>query len=310
MARAEHYQILIGGAAAWNSWRDENPEMRPILTWAELNDHNLLDANLVEAQFSGASLRESILDNANAQKADFSGASLEYACFDGANLREASFRGAKLQGASFKHADLSHCDFRGADLTDVDFSGANVKCANLSCAILNNITCEGSGFSGAIFTQAQMFDSHIVKADFSEAWFDETEMSQVAFIKCNLSDSFRLETVVHSEPSTICVDTLFKAFGGIPSVFLIQMGIPEQYVEALSSVIALEAEEIAVEENIVGDANEAGHLLEPGIASGSTNGRNELTAVDSSAVRIEEAFAKGEGLLSNGAARASPEVHC
>jgi uncharacterized protein YjbI with pentapeptide repeats len=310
MARTEHYQILSSGVAAWNSWRDENPEIRPILTWVEFNDSNLLDVNLVEAQLAGASLRESILDNASAQKADFSGSSLEYVCFDRANLREASFRGAKLQGASFKHADLGHCDFRGADLTDVDFSGANVKGANLSCAILNNIKCEDSVFSEAIFTQAQLLDSHIANTDFSEAWFDETEMSQVTFIKCSLSGSFRLETVVHLEPSTMCVDTLFKACGGIPNIFLIQMGIPEQYVEALSQVVAPSIEENHIEEEVLVRANERENTPGSETTPETTKGYNELTAVDSSEVRAKEPFADSEGFILNGEARASPRVRC
>lgn len=303
MARAEHYQILDQGVAAWNTWRATHPNITPVLTWIELPDHNFLEVNFNDAQLAGANLSESIFDSASAQRADFSGANLEYVCFDGANLQGSSFRGAKLQGASFRDAELGECDFRGADLTDVDFTEANVRGANLSCAVLNNIKCDGAVFGEAILSQAQLQQSHIVHADFSDAWFDETEMSQVTFVKCILSNSFKLESVVHVEPSTMCIDTLFNGCEEIPVEFLTQMGVPEQYVNALSKIVGSREEGEKKIAPTVGVENFSAQeaLPEP------TIGCNELTAVDSKTSEVDEVFAESEDLLVSGAARASPE---
>lgn len=303
MARVEHYQILDQGVAAWNEWRATHAHVSPVLTWIELPDHNFLEVNFNDTQLAGANLCESIFDNATARGADFSGANLEYACFDGANLQQASFRGAKLQGASFKNADLSECDFRGADLTDVDFTEAEVRAANLSCAVLNNIKCDGAVFGEAILSQAQLLQSHIVNADFSEAWFDETEMSQVTFVKCILSNSFKLESVVHMEPSTMCIETLFNGCEQIPVEFLTQMGVPEQYMSALSAIVGSSEESENVTTPEVGVAGFAVQeaLPEPTIE------RNESTVVDSKTGEVDGFFADNEELLTSGGARASPE---
>ena len=36
MANDEHVALLKQGVAAWNAWRDENPDIRPDLSGADL----------------------------------------------------------------------------------------------------------------------------------------------------------------------------------------------------------------------------------------------------------------------------------
>jgi uncharacterized protein YjbI with pentapeptide repeats len=66
MANDEHIAQLEKGVAAWNAWRDENPNVRPNLDAADLPGAKLGEANLV-----GASLQE-----ANLTLADLRGAIL------------------------------------------------------------------------------------------------------------------------------------------------------------------------------------------------------------------------------------------
>ena len=40
MPNHEHLAILRKGVAAWNAWRDENPNIRPDLTEAELGSND------------------------------------------------------------------------------------------------------------------------------------------------------------------------------------------------------------------------------------------------------------------------------
>jgi uncharacterized protein YjbI with pentapeptide repeats len=54
MANDEHVAILKKGVAAWNAWRDENPDIRPDLSGANLNEANLNEADLRGADLSGA----------------------------------------------------------------------------------------------------------------------------------------------------------------------------------------------------------------------------------------------------------------
>jgi hypothetical protein len=79
MANDEHVALLKQGVAAWNAWRDENPDIYPNLREANLNDANLDGANLTEAD----------LDGANLYWANLSGANLYWAKLYHANVTDA-----------------------------------------------------------------------------------------------------------------------------------------------------------------------------------------------------------------------------
>jgi uncharacterized protein YjbI with pentapeptide repeats len=56
MANDKHVAMLKKGVAAWNAWRDENPDIRPDLSYADLSETNLKGANLSGANLSRAGL--------------------------------------------------------------------------------------------------------------------------------------------------------------------------------------------------------------------------------------------------------------
>jgi uncharacterized protein YjbI with pentapeptide repeats len=77
VADEEHLQIiLLQGVAAWNEWREKNPELFPDLSGADLHEANLRGANLTSANLSGAKLSEANLYMANLSGADLEGAQL------------------------------------------------------------------------------------------------------------------------------------------------------------------------------------------------------------------------------------------
>ena len=55
MANDEHVALLKQGVAAWNAWRDENPDICPDLSEPDLRGANLSEANLIPNL--GANLR-------------------------------------------------------------------------------------------------------------------------------------------------------------------------------------------------------------------------------------------------------------
>ena len=84
---------------AWNTWREDNPQVKPDLEYAVMRGANLALANL-----------------------------------SGAHLREADLVLANLRGADLRHADLSGANLVGARLTGVDLAKANICGADLSTA--------------------------------------------------------------------------------------------------------------------------------------------------------------------------------
>jgi uncharacterized protein YjbI with pentapeptide repeats len=109
MANDEHVALLKKGVAAWNAWRDENPDIRPDLGNAKIGD----------ADLSGANLRAANLCSAN-----LSGANLRAANLCSANLSEANLSGADLSGANLG-AILVDTDLAGADLTGCRIYGVS-----------------------------------------------------------------------------------------------------------------------------------------------------------------------------------------
>jgi hypothetical protein len=89
MADDEHVALLKQDVDAWNKWRDQNPNIRP----------DLSKANLWEADLSGAILSGADLSKANLNEADLSGAYLGKAVLSGVDLCMANLRGARLGGA-------------------------------------------------------------------------------------------------------------------------------------------------------------------------------------------------------------------
>ena len=127
MANPEHVKILKEGVAAWNKWRNENPDTIPDLSHADITGIDLPAVNLRRAQlsrtqmmfndFSKADFRkahlvetglfDSILDGA-----DFSGAFAVYV-----NLSDAKLNLAKFNRTRFEYVNLSFAELKGADFT-------------------------------------------------------------------------------------------------------------------------------------------------------------------------------------------------
>jgi hypothetical protein len=155
MANDEHVALLKQGVAAWNKWREENPDIRPDLSAAKLSG-----AILTEAQFGGANLSGAILIAATLNSANLSGATLSAANLSGADLIAATLIMANLSGANFSGADLN-----GAHLGEAILIGANLNGADLVGANLIRANLSGANLSGADLSEATLLDVDLTGAD-------------------------------------------------------------------------------------------------------------------------------------------------
>jgi serine/threonine protein kinase len=109
--------LVKRGVAAWNEWREENPERRPTLAFLD-------------------------------------GKGLDFA---GANLGAVNLTRSFLHGANLRGADLQHATLEGAILDRADLSQANLYRANLTRASLVGTNVGGAFLTGAIgLTQEQL----------------------------------------------------------------------------------------------------------------------------------------------------------
>jgi hypothetical protein len=152
-------------------------------------------------------------------EAKFTGANLT-----GANLAGADLTGANLTGANLAWAKLIGANFAGADLVFVgaDLAGANLTEANLA----------GANLAGADLTWANLTWANLTEANLARAMCGFT-----TFGNLDLSQTRGLDEVVHQNPSTVGVDTLFRSQGKIPETFLRGCGVPDALIEYLPSLI-------------------------------------------------------------------------
>lgn len=129
MADSNHVSKVEEGAAAWNRWREEEPDVMPDLGWANLNGLNLDGAVFVKSSLKLAFCK---------------GCSLAGADFSGANLRGVNLEGCDLRGAVFRNTNLEGAHMVGADLSGADFAGANLKLANFDGAVLRDADLSGA----------------------------------------------------------------------------------------------------------------------------------------------------------------------
>jgi uncharacterized protein YjbI with pentapeptide repeats len=233
--------ILKQGVSTWNAWRQQHPDIRPDLSGAELRGldvahynedyYHEIDELRYELEHSEGEpvniydLKEEEIvvedDDLFPQYGfDLRNANLANAMLDGACLLGAHLAGAVLEDAILDGCDLVRASLRGANLVGATLSGANLQFADLARADL---------------TESVLYD-----ADLSGAQFDETVMTRAAigatvFADNDLSTVVGLDSVRHSGPSTIGVDTLYKSKGKISETFLRRSGVPETLIKFLGS---------------------------------------------------------------------------
>ena len=65
MADPEHVIILKRGAKAWNTWREEHPEVEPDFRWANFSLANLRGTDFSHARLDRANLSGAMLSQSN-----------------------------------------------------------------------------------------------------------------------------------------------------------------------------------------------------------------------------------------------------
>jgi uncharacterized protein YjbI with pentapeptide repeats len=194
-------EILKNGVAAWNEWRNENPQTKIEFESADLWRANLNGAILSNANLSGANLRDADLSETFLHGANLSGAVLS-----GANLNKADLRDANLYQAVLFQADLSK-----ANLLHTNLTGTNLSQANLRGAILNSANLRETNLRGASL--------------------DNSDVGDTVFARIDLSETNGIKNVNHNFPSTVSTDTIQLSKGKIPDNFLRGCGLSDVDIE-------------------------------------------------------------------------------
>ena len=229
MANEEHLAILKQGVEAWNAWREENPEIEPDLSRAQLRAVDLQGANLERTNLEGANLRRAELRGARFQGADLRYAKLWYSSLEGVDLVQVDLKSADLEGANLSRADLGGANLANTNLRGANLAGANLKFVDFAQAYLEDANLEGVQLKGANLSRA-----FLRYADLGGAVMAGTQLGSL-----DLSQVKRLDEVEHREPSSLGIDTVYRSQGKIPEVFLRGCGVPENLLDYLPSLVVV-----------------------------------------------------------------------
>src|SRR5579859_936118 len=106
MADLEQVELLRSSISEWNLWRKMHPKPYP-----DLDEANLFNANLTGADLHIANLNHALLVGADLTGADLTSA----------NLNRAELHSANLSGAKLYYTNLSFAKLHKAIFTDVSF---------------------------------------------------------------------------------------------------------------------------------------------------------------------------------------------
>ena len=122
-----------------------------IVDLRSLEDRTVIRTELNQANLIGADLRDAWLYLASLIEARLAGTDLT-----NADLRRADLRRADLNGAVLRDAVLNGTDLTNADLTNADFTNADLANADLNGAVLNGAVLRGAVLRDANVTKEQL----------------------------------------------------------------------------------------------------------------------------------------------------------
>lgn len=260
MANEKLLKLLEQGRGPFVKWRAKHPKVILDLVDAQLPEIDLRGANLRRADLIGttltnANLAGAFLPGADLTRSKLNGINLQRADLSQALLGFADLSGADLTGANLRGADLSKTVLSGANLTDARLDDAKLVDADLSRANLENATLKRADMSNAKLSSARLPHANLTEANLTSARFDETDLTdanlnrttlkaaQFHEARCgwtslggiDLSGALGLETVIHSAPSSLGVDSLLRSRGKVADEFLSGCGVPQDWAATLAS---------------------------------------------------------------------------
>lgn len=219
----------------------DNQVVKPDLTSSDLAGLDLTGANLSTADLSNADLRSASLFHSNLGEAILKQANLAGAFLTGSKLIQADLEGVDASGAHLDYirasrVRMSGAILRGAYIEEADFSNADFQAADLTGADLRTVSFRHADLFEADFTRAQLVGVEFWNADLTDVSFHSARMGWGMFGRVNLAQVKGLETVEHTGPSTIGLDTV-RMSNGAPATFLRGAGVSDTFIQYMSSLI-------------------------------------------------------------------------
>jgi uncharacterized protein YjbI with pentapeptide repeats len=161
----------LKGHEFWNKWRTNNPLVIPELmedlegldlSYYNLKDANLNNANLYGVNFSYANLEDTNLQGTYADNAKFIGTNLNLVQASGMQVTDADFRESSMREWISYDVKFHNSNLNGVDLRNSELAGCEFNNCNLENAKLDNCDLSHCNFSGTNLQNATLINSILV----------------------------------------------------------------------------------------------------------------------------------------------------
>ena len=195
---ANFRQVAVTGGGVWHETRLDRA-----LGGGSNWDQILFSAcSLVDADFSHATITDTVLMTCNAQRLRLAGCMLKgLRAFNGTDLQGAIMVGSRMRDTSWMYVRLDEADFSGGDLRQANFmfssgiktrfvgadlKGAVLRHARLMAADLERANLCRATFGRADLTLANLQRSNCYETDFQDAVVIQARFQEANLIKTNL----------------------------------------------------------------------------------------------------------------------------
>jgi hypothetical protein len=236
VANQEHLAVLKQGRVAWGEYREKRrvvieSRRKPQISWEDRE----AERRELGGDFRDADLRNADLSNFALEDADLSGAILDGAHLIGAHLVNAklsrtSMRDARLMASYLNFANMADAILDGAGLGEAklaytDLRNASLVNASFDYATLYEVSLDGADLRGSDLEHCLIGAVSAVGANFAGA-----QMGDSVLANCDLRGAIGLDSVEHTAPSTVGIDTLLRSGSSLPRKFLLGVGIPRKFL--------------------------------------------------------------------------------
>jgi uncharacterized protein YjbI with pentapeptide repeats len=205
------------------------------LSYADLSNAKFVDAKMNSVKMCHANLHSAKLANAELNYADLSSATASHAYFgmvdfdesilSHADLSHANLGNAKLTSANLTQTNLQSAYMGGANLTHAVLNGANLTHTNLGSAKMMGASLLSANITHTDLSRADLTNANLAQAIFTSADLSHADLNQCIMMSTCLNDIdlrpiVGLDSIIHTEPSFLGIDTLYRSQGQIPGPFL------------------------------------------------------------------------------------------
>ncbi|MDJ0597167.1 MAG: pentapeptide repeat-containing protein, partial [Pleurocapsa sp. MO_226.B13] len=191
-----HLSMLKKGVRAWNSWRNNNPDVIPQLSgitlkkgeFDNLDGYNLDRANLAGFRGVFISIQNASLIEANMEKAELEGGSFIGSNFSGANLKKINIQYTHFNRAIFRETNLYKACILDSDFKEVSFEKACMEQIVFGQVDLSGANLKQANLGSAKFTKVQLREANLNQASLKKAFIDTCSVYGSTFLETNLED--------------------------------------------------------------------------------------------------------------------------